>query len=730
MGCTQSRVEQEEAVARCKERRQFMRDAVAQRNALAAAHSLYAMALKHVGAALNDYGQGEVLEVRQPLATSAPADHLPPPPPPPPDEFPGTPLPPPPPPPSALRLQKATSMPNIGLPKQPVHSDGTIQEEEDDAEEGDGLKTTSGSRAPPGPPSAASRDSAPPPLAPTESSNWQDQGGGWQDFFFTFTDSMPEISVSEPPPRTPEAGKKKPAAPPSPSPTPLPPPPPPPTKHEENDEQKPSQQPESISGELPEDEETSEAVTPLPPKAAKKPKESSQVAVEGSEAKRTRGGSGDLMQILHKLDEQFLKASESGQAVTKMLEAHRLHYHSNFTDDNGDIDHSAQVMRLITWNQSLKEVRSPDDRKGAGDAKETETLATILDQLLAWEKKLYDEVKIGETMKFEYQRKMALLNKQKKRGVSSDALERTKAAVSHLHTRYIVDMQSMDSTVSEIYTLRDDQLYPKLVELVNGLAGMWETMHASHMNQKMIVDDLKLLDISNLCTETTETHHKHTEQLCNITNEWSIKFEKLLQHQKEFIQTLNRWVRLSLIPIESSLKEKVSSPTRLVDPPIKDLLKNWNDELEHLSHEVTKNAIISFSAVVKAISGQQEEELNQKHKCEDAKREYDKKLRSFQDWLEKYKHKRGPEIFEGSNEKDPVLSEKECQVELSKRKWDEELETYQNLSKQTREKSLASLKTGLPTLFNAIAEFSTVCSESYKKLLPLITSPQHPEKTA
>lgn len=71
-------------------------------------------------------------------------------------------------------------------------------------------------------------------------------------------------------------------------------------------------------------------------------------------------------------------------------------------------------------------------------------------------------------MKIEYQRKVALLNRQKKRGVSSEALERTKAAVSHLHTRYIVDMQSMDSTVSEIERLRDKQLYPKLVELVEG----------------------------------------------------------------------------------------------------------------------------------------------------------------------------------------------------------------------------------------------------------------------
>ena len=71
-------------------------------------------------------------------------------------------------------------------------------------------------------------------------------------------------------------------------------------------------------------------------------------------------------------------------------------------------------------------------------------------------------------MKIDYQKKVALLQKQKKRGVKLETLEKTKAAVSHLHTRYIVDMQSMDSTVSEINQLRDRQLFPKLVELVDG----------------------------------------------------------------------------------------------------------------------------------------------------------------------------------------------------------------------------------------------------------------------
>lgn len=71
-------------------------------------------------------------------------------------------------------------------------------------------------------------------------------------------------------------------------------------------------------------------------------------------------------------------------------------------------------------------------------------------------------------MKLDYQRKVAMLNKQKKQGTNSEALEKIKAAVSHLHTRYIVDMQSMDSTVLEINRLRDEQLYPKLVQLVDG----------------------------------------------------------------------------------------------------------------------------------------------------------------------------------------------------------------------------------------------------------------------
>jgi hypothetical protein len=61
----------------------------------------------------------------------------------------------------------------------------------------------------------------------------------------------------------------------------------------------------------------------------------------------------------------------------------------------GHIDHSTRVMRVITWNRSFKANHDNDDGKDDFDSEEQETHATVLDKLLAWEKKLYDEVKVS-----------------------------------------------------------------------------------------------------------------------------------------------------------------------------------------------------------------------------------------------------------------------------------------------------------------------------------------------
>ncbi|OVA02994.1 protein of unknown function DUF632 [Macleaya cordata] len=465
MGCSQSKIENEEAVSRCKERKQFMKEAVTTRNVFAAAHSAYTMSLKNTGAALSDYGQGEILDHRTP--SSLPSSQLPPPP--------RDPLPPPPPLPnfSSPPLQRAATMPEFSISKPDLKPTDTIEEEEDDddirTDESNDLshhrrrKSTTEEEPPPLPPSPPRASPPSPPRAPPNNPTPlppEPNNSAWEYFFPQVSDMpMPSLSEVDEIPSFKDEGVGG-------------------SNYDNNNNRlKRSENVRVDGGDIGNTSTSSskgvleiqnpviEPTVVKPVKKVKQNVQSNSVIVDGK-----RSGKGvsnvSLLQILNDLDEQFLKASQSAYEVSKLLEANRLHYHSNFADNRGHIDHSKRVMRVITWNRSFRGLQNADD--GNDEIETYDTLASVLDKLLAWEKKLYDEVKVGEVMKFEYQKKVALLNKQKNRGTSFEALEKTKAAVSHLHTRYIVDMQSLDSTVSEINNLRDDQLYPKLVSLVDG----------------------------------------------------------------------------------------------------------------------------------------------------------------------------------------------------------------------------------------------------------------------
>ncbi|KAJ0253200.1 Uncharacterized protein HA466_0122670 [Hirschfeldia incana] len=704
MGCAQSRVDNEEAVARCKDRRNIIKEAVTASKAFAAGHFAYAIALKNTGAALSDYGHGEsdqtldaALEQKGNDRVAATDPAPPQPPPPPPIEN----LPPPPPP-----LPKFTPSPikrAISLPAMAVRGgrkvrgiDSMAIEEEDEEEEEDGESS-------PRTPENVGKVGKLPETSPVVVSA---SPGAW-DYFF-----MPE---NVPGGNLEDMGH-----------------------HFEFNEEEEEEEEEERSG--------LGAVEEVEPKTPEKIEEEEDEEEEEEAKKREKGkakiehsntappefrravaktttaaSSVNLMKILDEIDDRFLKASECAQEVSKMLEATRLHYHSNFADNRGYVDHSARVMRVITWNKSMRGISNGEGGKDDQESDEHETHATVLDKLLAWEKKLYDEVKQGEIMKIEYQKKVSLLNRHKKRGASAETVEKTKAAVSHLHTRYIVDMQSMDSTVSEVNRLRDDQLYPRLVSLVEGMAKMWTNMCIQHDTQLQIVGELKSLEISTSQKETTKQHHQQTRQFCTVLEEWHVQFERLVTHQKQYINSLNTWLKLNLIPIESSLKEKVSSPPRPQRPPIQALLHSWHDRLEKLPDEVAKSAISSFAAVMKTILLHQEEEMKLKERCEETRREFIRKKQGFEEWYQKHLQKRGPteegvDGEEGMSRDDDHVTERRIVVETLKKRLEDEEEAYQRHCVQVREKSLNSLKIRLPEIFRALSDYAHACADSYENL--------------
>lgn len=256
---------------------------------------------------------------------------------------------------------------------------------------------------------------------------------------------------------------------------------------------------------------------------------------------------------------------------------------------------------------------------------------------------------------------------------------------------------------------------------------MWENMCIHHNSQLKIVTDLKSLDISQAPKETTKHHYERTVQLWNVIQEWHLQFEKLVTQQKHYVQALNSWLKLNLIPIESNLKEKISSPPKAQNPPIQALLHGWHDYLDKLPDELAKSAISSFAAVIKTIIIQQEEEMKLKERCEETRKEYLKKKQSFEEWYQKHLMRRGPdeadhERGEEVNTNNPV-SEKRFVVESLQKRLEEEVESHQKLCIQVREKSLQSLKTRLPELFRALSDYTHACADGYEKLKS-ITQPR------
>lgn len=260
---------------------------------------------------------------------------------------------------------------------------------------------------------------------------------------------------------------------------------------------------------------------------------------------------------------------------------------------------------------------------------------------------------------------------------------------------------------------------------------MWEAMKVQHEAQKKIVTALKFLDTSQSPKETTDHHQERTVQLWAVVQEWHSQLHKLMSHQKTYVKALNNWLRLNLIPVDTNLREKISSPERTKSPPIQTLLFLWHNQLEKLPDELAITGITNFGAVVNTIVLLQADEMKLREKCEHTQKELNRKTRQFEDWSIKYMQKRTPpdEVDPDRAGDNDLITERRLAVEMVKQKLEEEEEEYQRQCVHVREKSLTALKTQLPDLFRVLSEFSSTCSKMYSQLRS-IAPPKKPNESS
>ncbi|KAL6976534.1 hypothetical protein U1Q18_025325 [Sarracenia purpurea var. burkii] len=315
----------------------------------------------------------------------------------------------------------------------------------------------------------------------------------------------------------------------------------------------------------------------------------------------------DFFSSIREIDHLFIKASESGREVPRMLEANKFHFRPIFPgkdrvsmastllktcfscgDDLNQVqEERAQTsVKYLTWHRTTSShsssSRNPLSANTRDDIEDltgnpfdnfcmiSGSHASTLDRLYAWERKLYDEVKASELVRKEYDLRRKLLRQLESKGESTTKIDKTRAVVKDLHSRITVAIHRIDSISKRIEELRDTELQPQLEELIEGLRRMWEVMFDCHKRQFDIISIA--YDNGNIKISLHSESHRHiTIQLENELSSLSSSFTKWIGAQKTYVKAINDWLlKCVTLPQQSSKRKRRMQPQPIqkFGPPV------------------------------------------------------------------------------------------------------------------------------------------------------------------
>ncbi|KAJ7559560.1 hypothetical protein O6H91_04G091200 [Diphasiastrum complanatum] len=419
----------------------------------------------------------------------------------------------------------------------------------------------------------------------------------------------------------------------------------------------------------------------------------------------------NLLEVLREIEEEFLKAAESGKDVSCMLEASKTRSNSAFLDSKGLSEHSTRLLRGLSW--SNRSPGAPVSWAGLESSEDSTTEecgmfgshASTLDRLYAWEKKLYEEVKALEYINIEFEKKRRLLRHLDAKGDSYEKVEKTRAATKALENQMMVSIQAMEATSSSIKRVTDDEMHPQLLKLLEELTKMWRAMFECHRKQK---DALLMTQIpEGLLGESTSGFQRHTlMQLETTLSNWHLVFSSVFSAQTAYIDSVHSWLKLSLLKPDRESKFKASLAKR-VNPPMCQLCEDWKGALDSLKDKLAIEAIKKFVDIVRNIIRQQIEEPKNQKTAEILLKDLPKRT-SFSNNSEN-------SHFETLELKRRLLAERHDSVEIHQEKFEQKDSI--SATPDGHMFSLKSLQDGLPELFQALSEFARLCMQTYEGIL-------------
>ncbi|XP_068643689.1 protein ALTERED PHOSPHATE STARVATION RESPONSE 1-like [Aristolochia californica] len=337
-----------------------------------------------------------------------------------------------------------------------------------------------------------------------------------------------------------------------------------------------------------------------------------------------------MAEVVKDLETQFMIVCDAANEISNLLEASRALYSSTSNDLT-----AAKLLNPVALFRSASS-RSTSSRffhassSSRDDCYDTSSdisdescmfsgsHQSTLDRLYAWEKKLYEEVKSGERIRIAYEKKCMQLRNQDVKGEDPSVVDKTRAAVRDLQTQIKVSIHSIESISKRIETLRDEELYPQLIELMQGLTRMWRVMTKCHQSQKNRVDEAKLLLASTpkKCTPdklsgfSSPSPHGLARSASNLESElrnWRSCFQSWIASQRSYVRALTGW---ALRCTRSTDTERLPfSPRRSGPaPPIFSMCILWSRFLDRMSEIPVVDGLDFFAAGIGSMCNQMREE--------------------------------------------------------------------------------------------------------------------------
>lgn len=336
-----------------------------------------------------------------------------------------------------------------------------------------------------------------------------------------------------------------------------------------------------------------------------------------------------MSEVIKDLEAQFTIISESAKELSVMLEANRAQYLST--------PHELTAMKMLNpvallrsasssrSNSSRFLVNTSGSSKDEGYASSSDisddscmfnnSHQSTLDKLYAWEKKLYQEVKAGERIRIAYDKKCAQLRNHVAKGDDHSSVDKTRIAIRDLRTQIKVSIHSVEAVSKRIETLRDQELQPQLFELIQGLSRMWKVMAECHQTQKRTLDEAKslLAGTPSKPKRYTPVHpsepHRLARSASNLESElqnWKSCFESWVTSQKSYIHSITGWLLRCNGSNSDNTTKFPFSPRRSVGaPPIFGVCIQWARLLDSISEVPVLDGLDFFAAGVGSLYVQQ-----------------------------------------------------------------------------------------------------------------------------